>query len=221
MEISRYTTLIFDCDGVVLDSNNVKTTAFYNVALPYGTNAAEALVDYHLENGGISRYVKFAYFLKNIVKTNAKETKLNILLHDYSCEVKDGLLSCQISPGLEKLRQSTKSKWLIVSGGDQNELRSIFVQRNLEGYFNGGIFGSPDTKYAILSRELRSGNIKPPALFIGDSKYDYLAAKSANIDFIFTYDWTEVCDWREFCKEQELNFVGNISCLNNDVSSNV
>ena len=47
MDISQYATLIFDCDGVILDSNKIKTTAFYNTALPYGEDAAEALVNYH------------------------------------------------------------------------------------------------------------------------------------------------------------------------------
>ena len=214
MDISQYATLIFDCDGVVLDSNKVKTAAFYNAALPYGASAAETLIEYHAKHGGISRYVKFKYFLKYIVKTKMEKIKLDILLDDYACEVREGLLSCQISPGLEKLRRITENRWLVVSGGDQNELRSVFAQRNLVEIFNGGIFGSPQTKDAILSRELGNDNIKLPALFIGDSKYDYQAAKTANIDFVFAYDWTELIDWREYCKEQELDFIRNISYLN-------
>ena len=220
MDISRYATLIFDCDGVVLDSNKVKTAAFYNTALPYGASAAEALMEYHAKHGGISRYVKFEYFLKNIVETKIEKTKLDTLLDDYECEVREGLLSCQISPGLEKLRRTSQSRWLVVSGGDQNELRDVFQQRNLVENFNGGIFGSPDTKDAILSRELGNDNIKLPALFIGDSKYDYLAAKAANIDFVFAYDWTEVSDWREYCKEHGLNFISNIYYLISNVYVN-
>jgi len=218
MDISRYATLIFDCDGVIFDSNKVKTDAFYNAALPYGASAAEALMEYHAKHGGISRYVKFEYFLKNIVKTKIEKTKLDILLDDYACEVLEGLLSCQISPGINKLRRITQSKWLVVSGGDQNEIRNVFARRNLVENFNGGIFGSPETKDTIFSRELRSNNIKLPALYIGDSKYDYQAAKAANIDFVFAYDWTEVSDWREYCKEYELDFISNISYLNTNVS---
>jgi phosphoglycolate phosphatase-like HAD superfamily hydrolase len=213
MDISRYATLIFDCDGVVLDSNKVKTVAFYNAALPYGVNAAEALMEYHKKHGGISRYVKFEYFLKKIVKTRTEQTKLDILLDDYAHQVRKGLLCCQISHGLKKLRQVTQSRWLVVSGGDQNELRDIFSQRNLAESFNGGIFGSPDTKDAILSRELGSANIKLPALFIGDSKYDHQAAATANIDFVFAYGLTEVSDWREYCDGNKLDFIDNISQL--------
>ena len=53
-DIREYLTLVFDCDGVLLDSNKVKTDAFYKSALPYGENAANELVSYHKENGGIS-----------------------------------------------------------------------------------------------------------------------------------------------------------------------
>ncbi|NLC22432.1 MAG: HAD family hydrolase, partial [Halomonadaceae bacterium] len=34
-ELKAYLTLVFDCDGVVLDSNRVKTEAFYQATLPY------------------------------------------------------------------------------------------------------------------------------------------------------------------------------------------
>ncbi|MFH7588150.1 HAD family hydrolase, partial [Oceanimonas smirnovii] len=61
--VTDYVTLVFDCDGVVLNSNKVKTEAFYKAALPYGEAAAQAMVDYHVAHGGVSRYKKFAYFL--------------------------------------------------------------------------------------------------------------------------------------------------------------
>jgi phosphoglycolate phosphatase-like HAD superfamily hydrolase len=218
MDISQFSTLVFDCDGVVLDSNKVKTTAFYNAALPYGVTAAETLVEYHTKRGGISRYAKFEYFLEEIVGIKVEQKILNKLLNDFACEVKRGLLVCQISSGLKNLRQNTRSNWLLVSGGDQNELRDIFTQRNLIEDFNGGIFGSPDTKDTILAREIANGNIKLPALFIGDSKYDYRAATTANIDFVFVHDWTEVNNWREYCDENKLDFIDNISQLHNDAT---
>ena len=34
--ISDYKALVFDCDGVVLDSNRIKTEAFRIAALPWG-----------------------------------------------------------------------------------------------------------------------------------------------------------------------------------------
>ena len=67
MNLSHYKSLVFDCDGVVLDSNVVKTEAYFRTAKNLGATdvQAQALVDYHIELGGISRYHKFNYYLKN------------------------------------------------------------------------------------------------------------------------------------------------------------
>ena len=54
LDLLKYNTLIFDCDGVILNSNNIKSKAFYDVALPYGVKAAEELYTYHIKNNGIS-----------------------------------------------------------------------------------------------------------------------------------------------------------------------
>lgn len=208
MKISDYNSLVFDCDGVVLDSNRVKTEAFYYSTLPYGELAAKAMVKYHVANGGVSRYKKLAYFLDYIVpKYSVVNNKVGIneLLDSYASHVREGLSKCDIAPGLEKLRVITPcSRWLIVSGGDQSELRALFIQRGIAKWFDGGVFGSPDTKDEILQRELDSGNIQKPALFLGDSKYDYEASSLAGIDFVFLSGWSEVPDWKRWAESLHL-----------------
>lgn len=197
MHINQYATFIFDCDGVILDSNKIKTNAFFKVAEPYGFSAAEALVDHHKKYGGHSRYRKFEYFLHDIVGVPVNQAELTKLLESYACEIRDGLLTCEINPGLAVLRTATaQSRWMVVSGGDQKELQEIFYRRNLSPNFEGGIFGSPDTKEVILEREIRNSNIIQPALFLGDSRYDHEAASRVGIDFVFVSDWTEFSDWR-------------------------
>jgi len=215
IDISQFKTLIFDCDGVILDSNKVKSRAFYNAAFPYGKNEAEELVTYHKNNGGISRYVKFEYFLKNIVGVEVMKKNLDLLLVSYALEVHSGLKNCQVSKGLKTLRKSTESNWLIASGGDQNELRDVFNHRHLNNYFDGGIFGSPDSKELILLREIDNNNIKYPALFLGDSKYDHEAAKSINCNFVFISQWTDFENWEEYCLLNNVENVASVSDLIN------
>lgn len=213
MNLTQYQTLVFDCDGVVLNSNKVKTDAFYQAALPYGEAAAQQLVDYHVARGGISRYKKFEWFVENVVAGQAGPS-LDELLAAYAAEVRHGLLTCDIAEGLSELRKKTKhANWLIVSGGDQQELREVFAKRDIAGLFNGGIFGSPDSKDVILARELQSGNISQKALFLGDSKYDYQAANAAGLDFIFLSDWSEVPDWQEFFKLKNVCLADSVTSL--------
>lgn len=196
MNLGDYKTLVFDCDGVVLNSNMVKTEAFFNAALPYGDEFATALVDYHVANGGISRYRKFEFFLSDLVPPAATGPNITQLLTAFAHEVRKGLLACEVAAGLRELREKTRqANWLIVSGGDQAELRDIFFHRDLDQLFDGGIFGSPDSKDEILLREINNKNIQFPALFLGDSKYDLEAAKRAGCDFVFVRAWSE---WLNF-----------------------
>ncbi len=212
--LDQYKTIIFDCDGVILNSNKLKTDAFYEVGLNYGEGPAKELVSYHKLNGGISRYHKFDYFIDTIIpKYNYEKKDINkeLLLNKYAELVKIKLIECQVCPKLEDFKRKTiNSKWLIVSGGDENELREIFSIRKIADIFNGGIFGSPSSKKKILKRELSSKNIRRPALLIGDSKYDYFAAKDQNIEFIFLSCWTELNNWKKFVKDEGIYSVSNL-----------
>jgi len=207
MNLGDYKTLVFDCDGVILNSNKIKTRAFYTAVLPYGEAAAQALVDYHVANGGISRYKKFEYFLKQILGQPAPDEKeLKNLLDTYADEAWKGLLDCDVAEGIAALRKKTAaSRWLVVSGGNQEELRRLFALRRLDSFFDGGIFGSPDSKDEILAREIRSGNIEKPAVFLGDSKYDYEAATSVGLVFIFVRGWSEFDEWSDFFYDSDKN----------------
>lgn len=214
MNLQKYATIIFDCDGVVLHSNRIKTKAFYDAALPYGETAAQTLMEYHVKRGGISRYKKFEYFLDNLVEIELPGMGLTELLQRYAHAVHNGLLECEVAQGLAELRKQTEqSKWLIVSGGDQAELRKLFSERKINFFFDGGIFGSPDTKDEILARGIQSGNIQLPAVFLGDSKYDYQAAYNAGLDFIFVSAWTEVEDWQDWCLQKEIKNAVSIRDL--------
>ncbi len=204
MNLAKYQTLVFDCDGVVLNSNKVKTEAFFKAALPYGAVAAQQLVDYHVARGGISRYKKFEWFIEHVVKGQSRPS-LEELLSAYAAEVRQGLLTCDIANGLQELRAKTQhANWLIVSGGDQQELRDVFTARNISDLFDGGIFGSPDSKDTILAREQECGNIRMPALFLGDSKYDVDVSTTAGLDCIFLSGWSEVQDWKLFCEDKQI-----------------
>lgn len=214
MELGHYKALVFDCDGVILDSNKVRARAFYNAAFPYGQQHAEALKAYHILHGGVSRYVKFETLLRDMVGVPVTDEAMKALLHNFTTEATVGLLKCDIAPGLEALRKATPhSKWMLVSGADERELRSVFAQRNIADWFDGGIFGSPSSKDDILQRELGSGNLTHPALFFGDSRYDHQAAMRAGLDFMFVSNWTDMEGWEDYCRQQGIQTLNNFSEL--------
>ncbi len=211
-KFQQYQSLVFDCDGVVLDSNKVRADAFYLSALPYGEQHAAALREYHILHGGVSRYVKFEVLLRDMVGAPVTDAAMKTLLHSFTTEATKGLLKCDIAPGLKELREATpQANWILVSGADQNELREVFAQRGIADWFDGGIFGSPMNKDQILERELASGNCRKPGVFFGDSRYDHQAANRAGLDFVFLSKWTDMEGWQDYCK------AGNI-CVMSDFS---
>jgi len=213
-EIGGYKTLVFDCDGVILDSNRVKSDAFYQATLPYGKTIASTFVDYHQRHGGVSRYKKFEYLFNEILEQTPKEGEMANLLKGFATFVREGLLTCAVAEGLERLRAATpNSRWLVVSGGDQAELREVFLARGIDGLFDGGIFGAPDSKDEILSREMGHGVILNPAVFIGDSRYDHQASERAGLDFIFVTQWTEFKYWERYFQTYQIRLAHNLSQL--------
>ena len=214
MKLSKYKSIIFDCDGVILNSNMVKTQAFYLIAKLFGDEIAVSFIKYHKKNGGISRHLKIKYLVDELIprfNSDIKEASIKELTLAYANNVIEGLKSCEISRSLDKLRNLTqKSNWLIVSGGDQLELRHIFSIRKLDYLFESGIFGCPENKEEIVSREISRDNIKFPGIFIGDSKYDYQVACKFDLDFIFLTNWTEVKDSIKWCKENDINYLPSL-----------
>jgi len=222
MKISdSYNTLIFDCDGVVLNSNTIKTNAFRAVTLPYGESASAVFMKYHKENGGVSRYKKFKHFVKVILPNYApgffiRDTPefLRSLAAQYAKEIRMGLLQCEVASGLTKFREAMpNTRWLIVSGADQTELRELFYQRGMSHYFDAGIYGSPEDKLNIVEGLIKSGQIPLPALFLGDSLLDYEVSKAFGLDFIFVHEWTELAEWRHFCQQNNIQTIPSISHL--------
>ena len=58
--------IVFDCDGVILESVDAKTKAFAQVAEPLGAEARDRLVLYHTLHGGVSRREKFAWLYREV-----------------------------------------------------------------------------------------------------------------------------------------------------------
>ena len=210
-----YASWVFDCDGVLLDTNGLKTDAFYQVARPYGDAAAQALVDYHTANGGISRFKKFDYFFRDILGRSDCDGETTLALDAFAQIVRDGYASAREADGLRDVLDrlvGAGKRCFVVSGGLQDEVRDAMAAKGLSHYFSG-VFGSPDTKEEILRRELTKPgdatktDMNRPAVFIGDSRYDHVAASAFGLDFIFASGWTEFADWKTYFQDKDIRAV--------------
>jgi phosphoglycolate phosphatase-like HAD superfamily hydrolase len=178
--------IIFDFDGVILDSVDIKTKAFARLFEEQGPEVVRQVVAHHLAHGGVSRFRKFQHIYENILHLPMPEGESERLGERFSDLVFDEVVKAAWIPGapefLEKYHASHRC--FIASGTPQDELRQIVGLRDLERYFLG-IFGSPTTKEeitrGILQREgLQTGDV----LFVGDALTDYNAAKACGVNFV-------------------------------------
>ncbi len=211
-DLTKYNTIIFDCDGVILNSNFKKIEAYRNAALEYGASSvqAEELVNHHIELTGISRYIKFEYFLKEIMSEKITDEAMKKLVNYLNEQVLELLKDCEVTSGLRELKNKTKDiSWMVASGGDQEELRYLFKKNKIDFFFSEGIYGSPSSKHEIIEKKIKNKNFYP-ALFLGDSLYDIQTAKKYNLDFIFVYGWTDLKGWKKVCEDYNLDYIEKV-----------
>jgi len=170
---------------VILESLDIKTKAFLKVYQDYPEHAHE-IAQYHLQNGGVSRYKKFVHINTNILGITIDENKTEELAKIFSEAVVDEMLKCPFVEGaMEFLDKYSKiARLYIASGTPQDELRFIVKKCGLAQYFNG-VYGTPRTKGEIIQDILNIENVdNNEAVFVGDAMTDYEGAKDTDIPFI-------------------------------------
>lgn len=178
--------IVFDFDGVIAESVNVKTEAFAALFESYGKDVVGQVVEYHLINGGVSRFEKIRYYYKNILQKPLSEEELDKLCDRFSNIVVDKVVNSPFVPGakefLEKYYQ--RYKFYVVSGTPQDELRQIVKRKNLERFFRK-VMGSPRNKTELTKETLSQDNFdRNQVVFIGDAITDYEAACNTGIKFV-------------------------------------
>ncbi len=215
INIEKYRVAIFDCDGVILNSNAIKSEAF-GLALPDEDPVlVEKFIKYHQENGGISRYIKFEYFFKHIKMQTNYSLDLESALKRYATLSKKGLLECSEIPGVIKFLEFLNSAGIqcyVISGGDQLEVNEVLKKRGISLYFKE-IFGSPLTKTENL-KLISGGQVDLlPGVFFGDARSDMLAAKEFNLDFVYISGVSEWEDGIKYCNEMNFPFYSDFSAM--------
>lgn len=187
--LSRYNTWIFDCDGVLLHSNDIKSSAFYRVAQQFGDKPARIFLEYHKNAGGLTRFQKFEYLQTQILGLPIDQKQMDGWIEHYASLCHTGLLGCATVPGARNLVETLNSKkTYVVSGGEQTQLREILRQKDFDQF--DGIFGSPQSKSEILA----SLDVEFPAIYVGDAMYDYEVATERGLDFMFVSGYSDISE---------------------------
>ena len=178
--------LIFDFDGVISDSVHIKTLIFKEMYLHYGRGIAKKVENYHLNNGGMSRFQKFKYFEEIILKKKCSNRKINCLSKEFESKVKHRVIKASYIKGAKKFLNANykKYKCFISTGTPQREIIEILKEKNIKHLFKE-IYGSPESKKNHIKKIIKKYSFKKKEiLFLGDSRNDYEAAFDQNINFV-------------------------------------
>ncbi len=182
----KYKHLIFDFDGVLVESNEIRFEGFQLLFRDYPVHQVEKLVQFARLNGGLSRYEKIRYFFKEILHESISADNINSLARQYSELVKQKVINAEPVKGSLAFLSNYKNiyDFAVVSGSDQEELRDVCKARGIALFFSE-ILGSPASKESNISFLVsKTGWEKKACLFIGDSINDFNAARAHGIDFI-------------------------------------
>ena len=177
--------VIFDFDGVIIESAEIKTRAFEQLFADYPDKVSE-IVNYHKINAGISRYVKFRHFYEKILGEELSAQKEAELGKQFSQIVLDEVLKAPLVPGAMEFLNRHKGRYyfFIASGTPEDELWNIVSCRQLTSFFQE-IRGTPAEKAEIIEDILSKYSFRQKeAIFVGDAESDRIAAEQAGIFFV-------------------------------------
>lgn len=200
---------IFDFDGVLVDSVEIKTNAFYELYIEYGSDVAEKVILHHRANGGMSRYDKFRFYHKQYLDKSISDEELDKLDEEFSLLVIDNVVKANEILGASKLleRVCVKRKCFICSATPEVEIQKIIKLRGWSNYFIS-VLGSPTSKSNNLNEIIKKSKLNSiDAVFFGDAMADYEAAKDNLIDFIGVGELWENSDYAD-------SITGNIIDFN-------
>lgn len=183
---SQLKNILWDFDGVLMDSMAIRDKGFEIVLKEHSAEEVEKLMQFHRNNGGLSRYVKFRYFFEKVKFQEISEAEVKNYAQQFSEVMLKNLVDHKllIQDALDFVRQYHKDYNMhIVSGSDENELRHICAELEIDKYFKS-IHGSPTPKKQLVKDLLARYSYKETeTVLIGDSINDYEAAVENGISF--------------------------------------
>tara|TARA_B100000780_G_scaffold269647_1_gene228644 strand:- start:1103 stop:1741 length:639 start_codon:yes stop_codon:yes gene_type:complete len=178
---------LFDCDGVILDSNNLKIKAIQETLneISYPESLRELAIQNFRQNFGRTRLRHFHVFfemLSNYKSSPESQTDIYEAVKIYGDKVKALYPSSDIIPEtLNFIKKIEINNLFVVSASDQEELRQVFSIK-LPHIPIKNIFGGPESKSNNIKFILSKKNTNNAILY-GDSLHDLEAANKCNINF--------------------------------------
>jgi len=180
-----FSLLALDCDGVLIKSVDVKAEAMRRIGELFGQELCDRLVMFQRIEGGISRYEKFRWLIREARGREITPQEMTELSSRYTMSLDDVLMHCEFLPGIEALLKDwhTRVPFYVCSGAPQQELEEVLQTRGIASSFRR-IGGYPPTKTTLLGGILREAGVAAAeAVMVGDTITDSRAAEENGTQF--------------------------------------
>lgn len=178
--------ILWDFDGVIIDSMAIREYGFREIFKNFDKQSVDKLIQYHNNNGGLSRFHKIEYFFSNILKQNITQNEILQYADKFTTIMRQELINPKhlIIETVKFIKNNYKNyNFHIVSGSENNELNYLCRKLNLSQYFIS-IHGSPTLKNNLVSDLITNCKYNlNETILIGDSINDYEAAIANKIEF--------------------------------------
>ena len=183
----EWQAVLFDFDGVIAASHEVKCGAFAALFAPHGPEVQAAVVRYHQDNGGLPRHLKLHHCCEQIAGVAVDEAGLAELGERFAALVYEGVLAAPLLSGVDRTLRELSDRQVsafVVSGTPAEEMRRVVAAKGLDPFFLE-VRGSPQPKAAIIREILARHRFTPDrCLFVGDALADYRAARDTGLHFL-------------------------------------
>ena len=204
-DLSRSKVLVFDMDGVLLDSNHLRDEAFVHIFATIGCEDREQVLAIHRNNRGLYRQDKISLITEQIFGSPPSFEVLDRLLQLFSQYVRERILSCPLFPGvMEFLEAQVRRDLFVVSAAQHEEVRWVAESLDLSRFFRG-IYGGPTKKTDWLRKIMLANAYNSlEVTFVGEQVSDYQAAREVEVNFVAMVPGQE-----------EHSFPASVLCVNN------
>jgi len=177
--------ILFDVDGVLIDSLSVKAEAF---ARAFDEFPAEhdRIIAFHHAHGGVNRIAKIEQIFHMTVGREPNPEELQERLDSFAQGVQASVIAApEIAGAGAALRKwAAQCNLHAVSATPEAELIVILHKRGLASWLTG-IHGFPPDKATMVASVLAKYGYQPHrCVMVGDSQEDLQAAQASGIPFI-------------------------------------
>lgn len=177
--------VIFDFDGVIVESLDIKSEAFRDLFAGRPERLGDILA-LHRQHAGVDRFTKLEMIYRDILHENLSDTNKQALADRFAALVEERVTVCPLVPGAAELLAALEGRvaMAVISATPHAELQRIVDRRGLTRYFDA-VHGSPPDKISALRALLAAKHWDVTrVLMVGDAVADYDAARDNKISFI-------------------------------------